>query len=198
MTRLIADMSMSLDGFVAHPDDHPGPLFDWMFAGDIEVPTPKAGVSFRTSEASAEQVRDAFDTVGAILGGRRYFGLANGWDGEHPMGVPVVVLTHAVPDGWPRDGSSIAFNTDGLASAVDQAKALAGGKNVAVASPSLVRQCLDAGVLDAVSIHLVPVVLGAGVPYFPAGAPAELEDPEVTAGDGVLHLHYAVKARVSA
>jgi dihydrofolate reductase len=198
MTRLIADMSMSLDGYVAFPDDNPGPLFDWMFGGDVEVPTPKEGVAFRTSEASADQVRGAIESVGAILGGRRYFDLASGWGGEHPMGVPVVVLTHSVPDGWPRDGSSIVFNTEGLESAVEQARALAGGRDVAVASPSLVRQCLDAGVLDAVGIHLVPVVLGGGVPYFPEGAPAGLEDPEIVAGGGVTHLYYAVKARATA
>jgi dihydrofolate reductase len=198
MTRLIADMSMSLDGFVARPDDNPDHLFDWMFAGDVEVPLGKAGTAFRTSEASAEQVRGAVQSVGAILGGRRYFDLAQGWGGEHPMGVPVVVLTHSVPDGWPRDGSSIVFNTEGLASAVEQAKSLAGGKNVPVAGPTLVRQCLDAGVLDEVSIHLVPIVLGGGYRYFPDGAPAGFEDPEVVAADGVLHLTYAVKAPVSA
>jgi dihydrofolate reductase len=198
MTRLVADMSMSLDGFVARPDDRPEHLFDWMFGGDVEVATNKPGVAFRTTESSADAVRGAVEQVGAILGGRRYFDLAQGWGGEHPMGVPVVVLTHSVPDGWPRDGSSIVFNTDGLASAVEQAKALAGGKDVAVASPSLVRQCLDAGVLDAVSIHLVPIVLGGGHRYFPEGGPAGFADPEVTAGEGVLHLRYAVKAPVSA
>jgi dihydrofolate reductase len=194
MTRFVADMSMSLDGYVARTDDHPDHLFDWMFTGDVEVATNAPGVSFRTSEASAGAVRGAVQGVGAILGGRRYFDLAQGWGGEHPMGVPAVVLTHSVPDGWPRDGSTVVFNTEGLASAVEQARSLAGGKDVAVASPSLVRQCLDAGVLDAVSIHLVPIVLGAGVPYFPAGAPAALADPDVTAADGVLHLHYEVKA----
>ena len=198
MTRLVADMSMSLDGYVARPDDSPDHLFDWMFSGDVEVRTNKPGVAFRTSQASADAVRGAVGGVGAILGGRRYFDLANGWGGEHPMGVPVVVLTHSVPDGWPRDGSSIVFNTDGLEPAIEQAKALAGGKDVAVASPSLVRQCLDAGALDAVSIHLVPIVLGAGVPYFPDGAPAGLEDPAVVEGDGVLHLTYAVKSGVIA
>jgi dihydrofolate reductase len=194
MTRLIADMSMSLDGYVSRPDDNPDHLFDWMFTGDVEIPTPKPGVAFRTSAASADAVRGAFKSVGAILGGRRYFDLAQGWGGEHPMGVPVVVLSHSVPDGWPRDGSSIVFNTDGLASAVEQAKALAGGKNVAVASPTLVRQCLDAGVLDVVNIHLVPIVLGGGYRYFPDGAPAGFEDPDVIVGDGVLHLTYAVKS----
>jgi dihydrofolate reductase len=198
MTRLVADMSMSLDGYVARPDDHPDHLFDWMFHGDVEVPLGKPGVAFRTSEASAEAIREGVAGIGAILGGRRYFDLAHGWGGEHPVGVPVVVLTHSVPDGWPRDGSSIVFNTDGLAAAVGQAKALAGGKDVAVASPSLVRQCLDAGVLDAVNINLVPIVLGAGLKYFPDGAPAGFEDPEVIAGRGVLHLRYAVKTPVAA
>ena len=95
------------------------------------------------------------------------------------MGVPVFVLTHEPPADWRPDGSSITFVTDGIESAVAQAKAAAGDKVVGVATPSVSRQCLDAGLLDAIHVNVVPVLLGAGVPFFSdlAHAPVELEDP---------------------
>ena len=110
MTMLIADMSMSLDGHVAKPDDDVAPLHRWFFDGDAEV---APGAPFKTSENSAKLLRDALDSVGAIIGGRRYFNLADGWGGRHPMGVPVYILTHEPPADWPAD-STIHFVTDGI------------------------------------------------------------------------------------
>jgi dihydrofolate reductase len=193
MSQVIADMSMSLDGYIARPDDRIDDLIGWMFAGEVEVPTPKEGVSFQTASGSADVVRDAISKVGALVGGRRYFDLAAGWGGEHPMGVPVFIVTHEPPADWPED-SSIKFVTDGVESAVRQAKAAAGDKIVGVATPSVVQQCLDAGLLDAVSVNLVPVVLGEGVPFFSnlSRSPVKLETPEVTESEGVTHLLYRV------
>ena len=145
MTILIADIAMSLDGFVADTKDDPSELFGWYFAGDVEVPTPQPGFSFMAPEASARVLRDGIATIGALIGGRRYFDLANGWGGNHPMGVPTFIVTHQVPDGWPREDSNIRFVTDGLDSAVEQAKVAAGDKNVAVATPSIAQQLLDRG-----------------------------------------------------
>lgn len=189
MTKLIADMSMSLDGRVATPDDDISRLARWFFDGDVEV---APGAPFRVSEGSAELLREAFETVGAIIGGRRYFDLADGWGGSHPMGVPVFILTHEPPADWPSD-SSIHFVTDGLESAVAQAREAAAGKSVAVATPDLVRQCLDAGILDELQVNLVPVVLGEGLPFFDGIAGSvELEGPEVITGTGVTHLRFQV------
>ena len=94
MTKLIADMSMSLDGRVASPDDDISRLVRWFFDGDTEV---APGAPFKTSENSARLLRDALGSIGAIIGGRRYFDLADGWGGRHPMGVPVYILTHEPP-----------------------------------------------------------------------------------------------------
>jgi dihydrofolate reductase len=191
MTKLIADMSMSLDGRVASPDDDIARLTRWFFEGDTEV---APGAPFKTSAASAELLREALGNVGAIIGGRRYFDLAAGWGGQHPMGVPVFILTHEPPAGWPAD-STIHFVTDGVQSAVAQAREAAGGKDVGVATPDTVRQCLDAGVLDELQINLIPVVLGQGVPFFDGIArEVSLDDPVVIEGDGVTHLRYRIAA----
>ena len=189
MTKLIADMSMSLDGKIATPDDDIAPLAGWFFAGDTEVGP------FRVSESSARLLNDAFESIGALIGGRRYFDLADGWGGHHPMGVPVYILTHEPPADWPSD-STIRFVTDGLESAVAQATEAAGGKDVGVATPSLVRQCLDAGLLDELQINVVPLVMGEGRTYFDGiGSHVQLEGPEVIEGAGVTHLRYRVAGR---
>jgi dihydrofolate reductase len=186
MTKLIADMSMSLDGKIADPDDDATMLFDWFFGGDTEVGP------FRVSEQSAELLKDAFGSIGALIGGRRYFDLAEGWGGNHPMGVPVYILTHEPPADWPED-STIRFVTDGLESAVAQATEAAQGRDIGVATPSLVRQCLDAGVLDELQINVVPLVMGEGKPYFEGiRQHVPLEGPEVIEGSGVTHLRYRV------
>jgi dihydrofolate reductase len=102
-----------------------------------------------------------------------------------------------VPEGWPRDDAPFTFVTDGIESAVAQAKALAGEKDVAVATPTITQQCLNAGLLDAISVDLVPVLLGEGIPFFATlrNAPVMLEDPVVTEGTRVTHLYYRVKSR---
>jgi dihydrofolate reductase len=189
MQKLIADMSMSVDGRIATPDDDISRLVRWFFDGDTEV---APGAPFRVSEDSAKLLREAFETVGAIIGGRRYFDLADGWGGRHPMGVPVYILTHHPPADWPSD-SSIHFVTDGLVSAIAQAREAAGDKHVAIATPSIVRQSLEAGVLDELQVNIVPVVLGDGLPFFgDLSETVELEGPDVVQGIGVTHLRYRV------
>ena len=194
MTTLIADLAMSLDGFVAETNDNANELFGWYFGGDVEVPTPKPGFSFRAPEPSARVLRDGIESIGALIGGRRYFDLAEGWGGNHPMAVPTLIVSHSVPDGWPRPDSNIQFVTDGLESAVAQAKAAAGDKFVGVASPNVIQQLLNAGQIDVIHVNLVPVLLGAGVPFFAnlADTPVRLADPEIIESKGVTHLTYNV------
>jgi dihydrofolate reductase len=195
MGQVIADMSMSLDGFIADKDGRIDKLAGWYFNGDAEVPTANPGVSFRTSEPSAEVIRDALKSVGAIVGGRDYFDAANGWGGAHPMGVPAFIVTHRPPpEGWPADNDNIRFVNDGVESAIEQAKAVAGDRSVALATPTVTRAALAAGLLDAISVNLVPVVLGEGIPWLAgiADAPLTLEDPAIVAGTGVTHLTYRV------
>jgi dihydrofolate reductase len=200
MNAVVADMSMSLDGYVADPSDGIEHLFGWYFSGDVEVPTAIPDVSFRTSEASAEYLRDALASVGALIAGRRTFDLAGGWGGHHPMGVSVFVVTHSVPDGWPLEDGSVRFVTEGIESAVAQAKAVAGDKVVGVASPNIAQQCLNAGLLDGISVSLVPVLLGDGIRFFDnlLAGPVTLDDPEVIESNGVTHLYFRVQTPASA
>lgn len=190
MSKIVADMSMSIDGRIATPDDDISPVAGWFFAGETEV---APGAPFRTSAASAELLRKAMNNVGVIVGGRRYFDLADGWGGRHPMGVPVVILTHEPPPGWPAD-STISFATDGLHAALDRARALAAGKDIAIATPDVVRQCLEADVLDELQVNVAPIVLGEGPLFFQGIARhVHLEDPEVVEGTRVTHLLYRVR-----
>ncbi len=196
MATIATELSMSLDGFIAHPNDEVGPLFDWYGNGDVEVRFPNGQMTANVSAASAEHLRWGFDNVGALITGRRLFDITQGWGGSHPMGVPVVVLSHSVPDGWPRDDTPFTFVTDRFESAVTRATELAGDKMVAVSGPNVIQQCLNAGLLDEFVINLVPVLLGEGIPYFAnlTEAPIMLDGPtKVIEGDRVTHLYYTVR-----
>jgi dihydrofolate reductase len=132
--------------------------------------------------------------VGAMLTGRRTFEVAEGWGGQHPWDIPAFVVTHEVPDGWPRPGSTVQFVTDGIESAVARAKSAADPKSVGVHGAETIQQCLNAGLLDEIHIDLAAVLLGEGVRLFDhlANTPAVLGDPSVVAGVGVTHLRYPV------
>jgi dihydrofolate reductase len=164
---VFAHMAMSLDGYVADPDGGIDQLFGWYFGGDVEVPTAQDGLSFRTDPASAEVLRRWLADIGALVAGRRTFDQAGGWGGTHPVGVPVFVVTHSVPEGWPLPGSSVGFVTEGPEAALAKAVEAAGDKDVVIATPDITRQLLDAGLLDEVHVSLVPVLLGWGSPSSP-------------------------------
>jgi dihydrofolate reductase len=105
------------------------------------------------------------------------------------------VLTHKIPDGWPRPNSTVHFVTDGIESAVKQAKAAARGKTVGVHGADTIQQLLNAGLLDEMNIDVAAVFLGSGIPLFDnlAGTPAALGNPRVIQGVGVTHLRYPVR-----
>jgi dihydrofolate reductase len=196
MSKIIAIMSMSLDGYVADPDDGVAEVFGWyMNSGDVEIHTGGSDpTTFKVSPASAEHLRGLTSGLGAVLTGRRTFDKAQGWGGNHAWG-PAFVLTHHVPAGWPRPDSSVHFVTDGVESAVNQAKAAAAQKNVGVHGADTIRQLLNAGLLDEISVDIAAVLLGSGVRLFDnlVGMPAALGDPTVIAGVGVTHLRYSVR-----
>ncbi len=110
------------------------------------------------------------------------------------MGVPTFVVTHSVPQGWVNEGSPFAFVKDGVESAVEQAKAAAGDKDVAVGAASIAQQCIRAELLDEIHLDLVPVLLGEGVRLFDrlGTGPIELERTEVVEAPGVTHLTFRV------
>jgi dihydrofolate reductase len=151
-------------------------------------------MTFKVSEPSAEHLRSLWSELGAVLTGRRTFEVAHGWGGHHAWG-PAFVLTHHVPDGWPRPNSTVHFVTDGIESAVHRAKAAAAGKSVAVHGADTIRQLLHASLLDEINIDVAAVLLGSGVRLFDrqADTPAVLGNPTVIAGVGVTHLRYPVR-----
>ena len=198
MTKVVAFMSMSLDGYVADANDGVAEVFDWYFSsGDVEVPTASttSGMTFHVSAPSADHLRGLMAETGAFLIGRRTFEVADGYGGQHPWGVPVFVVTHDVPDGWPRRGSTVQFVTDGIESAVARAKSAADQKSVLVHGAQTIQQCLGAGLLDEIHIDLAAVLLGVGVRLFDhlADTPVVLGNPTVVTRVGVTHLRYPVR-----
>ncbi len=202
MGKVIFDNSISLDGFVAGPNDSPANpmgdggmrLFDWYASGDTAVPLPGTDMIFKVSRASAELLREEWGKLGAMVVGRRMFDIAGAWGGNPPGGGNCFVVTHSAPQEWVKDGSPFTFVTDGVDRAVRQAKQAAGDKNVAVSSANIAQQCLKAGLLDEIQIDLVPVLLGGGVRLFDnlGAAPIELECTRVIAVPGVTHLRYRI------
>jgi len=197
MGTVIAQASMSLDGYIAKADNSIGRLFDWYQAGDVEFTTASPGITFRLTPASAAYWTEWTAELGVIVCGRTLFDFTNGWGGRHTMDTPVVVVTHNVPTQWVRDHPDAPFEfvTDGVASAIARAQQIAGPRTVAVAAGTIAAQCLQLGLLDVVAIDLVPVVMGAGRPFFP-GLPLEdvpLGDPDVCVPSArVTHLRMPV------
>jgi dihydrofolate reductase len=196
MSKVVAIMSMSLDGYVADRNDGVGEVFDWyMNSGDVEFDTGGSDpMTFKVSGPSAQHLRGLWSELGAVLTGRRTFDKAGGWGGNHAWG-PAFVLTHQIPAGWPRPNSTVHFVTDGIQSAVKQAKAAAAGKSVAVHGAETIQQLLNAGLLDEISVDIAAVFLGSGIRLFDhlARTPAVLGSPTVISGVGVTHLRYPVK-----
>jgi dihydrofolate reductase len=193
MSKVVSHMTMSLDGFIADPQDGVEELFGWYGAGDVSLPTANADIAFNVDASSAELLREMLGSSGALVSGRRLFEIADGWGDNHPIGAPVVVVTHHAPedaDRWPR-----TTFTDSVESGIERAKDLAGDKDVVVSSADIARQALDLGLLDEVHVSLVPVLLGEGIPYFANlnGAPHRLDDPVVIPGTRATHLRYTVR-----
>jgi dihydrofolate reductase len=202
MGKVIVELSMSLDGFVAGPNDGPqnglgdggDRLFQWYYSGDTDFPLPGTDMVFKISRASAELLQQEWGSLGAMVAGRRMFDIAHAWGGNPPGGGPCFIVTHAAPQEWLKPGSPFTFVSDGIESAIRQAKQAAGGKNVAASSASIAQQCLRAGLLDEIHINLAPVLLGAGVRLFDhlGAAPVDLERTRVVEAPGVTHLRFRV------
>jgi dihydrofolate reductase len=195
MGTVTMQASMSLDGFIADPSDAVGPLFDWYGNGDVEFTGADPDRVFHVSAASAEYLREAWADAAAGVIGRRLFDITNGWNGRPPVGEAVFVVTHRPPTDWDFPDAPFTFVTDGVASAVAQAKAFAGDRVVSVNPGNVGGQAVAAGLVDEVRVDLVPVVFGAGVRYFGdyARSPLLLENPRVVQGDRVTHLHYRLR-----
>ena len=180
-------MSMSLDGYIAGPEDRPGQelgegggrLFDWL--------------DDRLSPGSNGQVYSEASDTGAVISGRRTFELAGRWGGDHHNGVPIFVLTHEIPD-EPPPGSA-RFVTD-VATCAAQARAASPGRPVMVHGAGAAQALLRAGELDEMELHLVPVLLGRGRRLFDSLPDrVELELMRSLEGRQATHLRYRVVHR---
>jgi len=210
MARLICDLSMSLDGYVAGPNqtlEQPlgrggERLHEWAFR--LKSFRERHGMPGGESGPDDDIVNEWLDANGAVVMGRRMFSggkgsweddpNADGWWGDDPpFHVPVFVLTHHPRDPVVKEGgTSFTFVTEGIEAALGQARAAAGGKDVQVGGGAeLVQQYLNAGLLDELNIHLVPVLLGnGGVRLLDRLEPTELELTRVIGSDAITHLRY--------
>jgi dihydrofolate reductase len=194
MPLVVADISMSVDGFVTGPDPDlenglgrgGEPLHHWVFEGD---------------EVDAGVLRDATEASGAVVMGRRLFDIIDGplgWNDEVGYGAgqagtpPFFVVTHAPPDKV-RLGLNFMFVTAGPKAAIDQARVAAADKDVVVmGGADVIRQCVLQGLVDELRIHLAPVVLGGGTPLFSGGESRQLVQRSVLVSSKATHLSYAV------
>ena len=197
MTRVVMHAVVSVDGYIARPDDSVGPLFDWYFNGDTELSAEPSGWRFPVSRTSADHVQPFWDAITVTVIGRHLFDTTNGWDGKPAAGDQLVVVTHRpLPQEWLADHPDAPFHTAGSVEAgVALAKELAGDGLVAVTAGDVGGQAFSAGLVDEVAMDVAPVVLGDGVRFFGSHTGTVLlDDPDqVVRGDRVLHLHYTVR-----
>jgi dihydrofolate reductase len=203
MGTVHASLGMSLDGFVAGPNAGPNnPLGDvgmrihrWVY--DLEGWRERQSLQGGKTNPDDEISRETYDRTGAFVMGRRMFDEGEvGWPDPPPFRAPVFVLTNRAREPWVRQGgTTFTFVTDGVESALEQARAAAGEKDVLVSGgANTLGQFVEAGLLDEVQIHLAPVVLGEGVRLFEGIDPenVELERTRVVDSPRVTHLRYRV------
>lgn len=199
MGKVVAQAIMSLDGYVAKQDNTIGALFDWLQNGDVELATPAGDFQVHLTPQSAAHWRSWMSSLGALVCGRILFDVTAGWNGRHTLDVPVVVVTHRVPEDWiaAHPNAPFSFVTDGVEAAIARAREIAGDRAVTVTGGTIARQCLDLGLLDEVAVDLVPVVMGDGNrPFF-----GQLSSHDVLLGnpttciqgDRVTHLVFPVE-----
>jgi dihydrofolate reductase len=209
---LTLDITMSLDGFIAASNpslENPlgvggERLHEWAFAAQSW--REQHGLEGGEDNEDSRILEEATEASGAVIMGRKMFSggegpwendpNADGWWGDDPpFHVPVFVLTHHARKAKPMEGATtFNFVTDGIESALEQARAAAGEKNVAIAGgANVVQQYLNAGLLDEMQIHVAPVLLGGGVRLFADGVPGpDLEPTRVVESPAVTHLRYRV------
>jgi dihydrofolate reductase len=198
MSATVLYMSMSLDGFIAGPNERPGNglgdgghrLHEWAMpdgAVDLEAVRSSGGVNGR--------IVDEFMSTRATVAGRATFEPAEGWGGDHHDGVPIFIVARDEPgidiSQWP-----LVTYVDDVTTAMSKAKEAAGEANVLVHGAGIARLALTAGVLDELELHVIPVLFGQGRRLFEGLAPEqiELERTRILEGEGgVTHMHYRVQ-----
>ncbi len=200
MGKVVFDITMSLDGYVAGPDDGPElglgaggeRLHDWVV--ELKSWREPHGLEGGETNASSE-VAEGMGASGAVIVGKRMFDNAHGWGDEPPFGKPVFVLTHTAREPLTKGDTTFTFVTDGIESAVEQAKAAAGEEDVSIGGgASTAQQALKAGLVDEVRLTFAPILLGGGVALFEGLGPddVELELTRVIEGPKATHVQYRV------
>jgi dihydrofolate reductase len=181
MSTVFLDMAVSLDGFISGPDGQDHGLHNWYF---------------NPSEPSRKVIAELIESIGAMVVGRRAYNTG----GEHesaddPYQMPHFIITHHIPERALKAGSKIQFVTDGVERALEQARAVAGKKDICIAGgANIAQQFLQAGLIDEIRIHLVPVLLGGGLRLFDHlnGQRIDLQPTRVIEATGVTHLRFRV------
>jgi dihydrofolate reductase len=203
MGKVVADITMSLDGFITGPDDGPGRglgeggecLHNWVMGRPWRY--DDEGRRFDPLDVDREVLWEAMGSIGAGIIGRRMFDITGGWGGNPPGGpnARYFVLTHSVPAEWASPESPFTFVTDGIESALAQARSVAGDKDVGIGGGAdVIQQYLAARLVDELRLHLAPVLLGAGKRLFDhLGSQAiELERTRVVESPFATHLYFTV------
>jgi dihydrofolate reductase len=209
MSRVVCQMSISLDGFVAGPNQSlANPigeggmrLHQWMF--ETASWREREGEKSGAHTADSDVIDEFFENIGAYIMGRKMFGGGNGpwdlawrgwWGDDPPYHTPVFVLTHQPREPLAmRGGTTFKFVTDGIQSALEQARSAAGEKDISIAGgASTVQQYLAAGLLDELYLHIVPVILGAGERLLAGVGDPTLELTKVVASPAVTHIKYRI------
>jgi dihydrofolate reductase len=203
MSKVIVDIGMSLDGFIAGLNGGPhNALGDgghrihrWVY--DVESWRQRQSLTGGQTNQDDEVVKEIYARVGAYVMGRRMFDEGEvGWPDSPTFRAPVFVLTHHAREPWVRQGgTTFTFVTDGIESALEQARAAAGDKVVRIAGgANTVQRFMEAGLIDEIQIHLAPVLLGDGVRLFEHidKEHIELEKRRAIDSPKVTHLRYRV------
>jgi dihydrofolate reductase len=191
--------AVSADGYIADDDGQIGSLFDWLSGGDVEWKWSESDEqALRSTQASKEFMQSVYTDIGAVIMGRHTFDQTNGWNGVPEAGDHVFVVTHEAPTDWEyADTAPFTFVTDGVESAIRQARKFCGDRIVDVAAGQIGGQALRLGLIDQIVMNVVPVVFGGGRPFFGAMEPGDnvtLGDPSrVAQGNRVTHLLYDVE-----
>lgn len=202
MSKVIAGITMSLDGFVTGPNDRLGAglgdggerLHYWVFGGPWSYDSPGRGSATPADQAYLDEV---FSAGGAWIVGRTMLDLVDGWGDDPGFGVPLFVVTHRRHETVVKGNTTFEFVTDGIVGALGRARAAAGEKNVIVmGGAELLRQYLSAGLLDEFTLTIAPVLLSAGKPLFDGTTPADIgfERFEVVEPPYATHLRYRIAA----
>jgi dihydrofolate reductase len=192
MSTSVLYMSMSLDGYIAGPNDEPGNPGGDGFARLHEWFVTPVGEFFRPS-GPAGQLLDEMNATGAVLVGRRTVEQVDHWKGDH-HGVPIFVPSHRPPGPSVANYPMVTYVTDGIASAMEQAKAAAGSRNVMVHGAYTAQRALEAGVLDELQISQIPALFGGGRRLFEVlPSRVELEIVRVVETPEATHIRYRVR-----